>query len=110
MTTATPVALAAFITTTNAGDSAGFIAAFTEDAVLEDWGRVFHGREGVAAWNRTDNIGVRAQFELVSIAAGDAPDAVIAVLTVSGDGYNGTGPMSFQLRGDKIARLTIAAA
>jgi len=30
------------------------------------------------------------------------------VLTVTGDGYNGTGPLTFTLDGDRIARLVIS--
>ncbi|WP_232665183.1 nuclear transport factor 2 family protein [Pseudonocardia sp. TRM90224] len=106
--TPVPAALQAFIDATNNGDSEAFVAAFTDDAVLDDWGRVVHGHEGVASWNRTDNIGVRSHFELVGIEPTDSPDRVVATLKVSGGGYNGTGPMTFEFRGDRIARLVIA--
>lgn len=103
-----PDAIRAFIDATNAGDSDAFVAAFTPDAYLNDWGREFHGHAGVRDWNRTDNIGVRSHFELVGVEPGDARDTYIVTLTVSGDGYNGTGPMRFELRDDLIARLTIS--
>jgi ketosteroid isomerase-like protein len=103
-----PKAIQAFIDATNARDSDAFVAAFTDDAYLNDWGREFHGHEGVRSWDGTDNIGVNAHFELVDAEAGDAPDSYVVTLTVSGDGYNGTGPMSFELRGNRIARLVIS--
>lgn len=103
-----PAAIAAFVDATNAGDSAAFVAAFTEDAVLDDWGRAFHGRDGVARWDRTDNTGVQAHFEVVRVEPGDAPDTWVVTLTVTGNGYHGTGPMTFTLAGDRIARLVIA--
>ncbi|GAA5152470.1 hypothetical protein GCM10023321_21220 [Pseudonocardia eucalypti] len=103
-----PAALRAFIDATNSGDSDAFLDAFTEDAVLDDWGRVFHGRDGVASWNRTDNIGKRSHFELVGLERTDDPDRVVATLKVTGDGYNGTGPMTFEFRDARIARLVIA--
>jgi hypothetical protein len=31
----------------------------------------------------------------------------IVVLTVSGNGFNGTGPMTFTVRGDKLASMII---
>jgi len=34
----------------------------------------------------------------------------VATLAVTGNGYNGTGPMTFVLDGDRIARLTIVPA
>lgn len=104
----TPVGIRTFIESTNNGDSEAFVAAFTDDATLDDWDRAFHGRAGVAAWNQTDNIGVQAHFELIEFHATGAADTFIATLTVTGNGYNGTGPMTFVLRGDKIAGLTIA--
>jgi hypothetical protein len=107
-TTPIPAPLQAFMDSTNRGDSAAFVAVFTEDAVLDDWGRVFHGRDGVASWNRTDNIGKRAHFELVGLEPGDGPDRVVATLTVTGGGFNGTGPMTFQFRNGRIARLVIS--
>jgi ketosteroid isomerase-like protein len=108
VTTSLPAPLQAFIDTTNRGDSEAFTAVFTDDAVLDDWGRVFHGRDGVASWNRTDNIGKHAHFDLVGIEATDDPDQVVATLTVSGAGFNGTGPMTFTFRKGQIARLVIS--
>ncbi|MFF8932086.1 hypothetical protein ACF1AO_33020 [Streptomyces longwoodensis] len=48
-----PAAIRAFIDATNRADS----DAFTDDAHLSDYGREFHGHDGVRDWNRTDNIG-----------------------------------------------------
>lgn len=103
-----PAAIAAFVDSTNAGDSQAFLAAFTDDAVLDDWGHTFHGRDGVARWNRTDNIGVEAHFDVIGVEPGGAPNTWVVELTVTGNGYNGTGPMTFTLDGTRIARLVIA--
>ena len=103
-----PAAIQAFIDATNRGDSDGFAAAFTDDAYLNDWGREFNGRDGVRDWNRTDNIGVRSHFDLVGIESGQEPDSYIVTLTVTGDGYNGTGPMIFRLRDGLVASLRIS--
>lgn len=102
-----PAAIRAFIDTTNRGDPEAFAAAFTQDAHLDDWGRQFHGRDGVRAWDRTDNIGVQAHFELDAIEHGSTPDTYVATLTVTGNGHNGTGPMTFRLRDGLIAGLRI---
>jgi ketosteroid isomerase-like protein len=103
-----PAAIQEFIDATNRGDSDAFAAAFTEDAYLNDWGREFHGRDGVRAWNRTDNIGVRSHFEFVSAEPGAAAGSYTVTLKVAGDGFNGTGPMSFELRDGLIASLRIS--
>jgi ketosteroid isomerase-like protein len=104
---AVPAALQTFIDATNTGDSDAFVAVFTDDAVLDDWGNVFRGRDGIASWNRTDNIGKQSHFELVSLEPTDDTDRVVATLRVTGNGFAGTGPMTFEFRGDRIARLVI---
>ncbi|MGN6128536.1 MAG: nuclear transport factor 2 family protein [Humibacter sp.] len=103
-----PTAIRTFIEATNRGDTDAFVAAFTTDAHLDDWGRGFDGHAGIRSWNRTDNIGKHARFDLVDTAPGDTPDSYVVTLTVSGGGYNGTGPMRFELRDGLIARLLIS--
>ena len=103
-----PAAIRGFIESTNRADSDAFVATFTEDAYLNDWGREFHGHDGVRSWNRTDNIGVRSHFEFVSAEPGEAPGSYVVTLTVTGDGFNGTGPMNFELRDERIAQLRIS--
>ncbi|MBV2353943.1 nuclear transport factor 2 family protein [Streptomyces sp. J2-1] len=102
-----PAAIHAFIDATNAGDSDAFVGAFTPDAYLNDWGREFHGRDGVRRWDSTDNIGVQAHFVLKD-AERTADDTYVATLTVSGNGHNGTGPMTFVVRDGLIASLRIS--
>ena len=103
-----PASIRTFIDATNSADSDAFVAAFTADAYLNDWGREFHDHNGVRAWNRTDNIGVHAHFDLIDATPGEQPDSYIVTLRVSGDGYNGAGPMRFELRDNLIARLLIS--
>lgn len=103
-----PAAITAFVDATNAGDPAAFVAAFTEDAFLSDWGREYVGHDGVADWDGTDNIGKRSHFELLGVKPGIADQQFIATVVVSGDGFNGTSDLEFTLRGDRVARLVIA--
>ncbi|MEU2281890.1 nuclear transport factor 2 family protein [Streptomyces sp. NPDC013178] len=103
----TPTAIQMFIEATNRGDVEAFAAAFTHDADLDDWGREYHGRDGVRAWDRTDNIGVQAHLELDAIEPGSSSYTYGATLTVTGNGHNGTGLMTFSLRDGLIASLRI---
>lgn len=105
---AVPTAVRTFIDATNAGDSERFVAVFTPDAMLSDWGKEFRGRDAIAGWDRTDNIGRGAEFELIGMKSGDTAQEVVATVVVSGGGFNGTSDLAFTLRGDEIARLVIA--
>ena len=105
--TAVPEAVQGMIDATNREDSDAFIASFTDDAFLSDWGREFHGHDGVARWNQSDNIGVHAKFAASASRHEGAEDVV--TLTVSGGGYNGTGDIRFTIEGDLISRMIIAA-
>jgi hypothetical protein len=102
-----PPAIRAFIDTTNSGDTEGFVASFTDDAYLNDWGREFRGHDGVRRWNSTDNIGKQSRFSDVSVTNGTDPDSYDVTLTVTGNGHNGSGTLKFQLRDGLIKSLVI---
>ncbi|MEU6497083.1 nuclear transport factor 2 family protein [Streptomyces sp. NPDC046984] len=102
-----PTAISIFINATNGGDSDAFAAAFSEDAHLYDWGREFQGRAAVRDWDRSDNIGVQAHFQLINVTTGPDPDSYIVTLKVTSKRYNGTGPMTFHLRDGLISDLRI---
>lgn len=93
------------IEATNAGDHGAFVAAFTEDAYLEDWGRQFRGHEGVASWDRTDNIGKSSHFE--ARGTRQEGDTYVVTLDVTGDGFNGTSDIAFETEGDQIRSMVI---
>jgi hypothetical protein len=94
------------IDATHRGDTEAFIASFTDDAYLVDWGREFHGHDGVARWNETDNIGKQSQFEVRGARRNG--DEHVVTLEVTGNGYNGTGDIVFALEGDRIKPMIIS--
>jgi hypothetical protein len=103
----TPVAVQRMIEATNAGDNDAFVDAFTDDAYLEDWGREFRGRAGVASWNESDNIGRNAHFEAGGTVEQDG--RYVVTLVVTGGGFNGTSDIAFEVEGDKIRSMVISA-
>ncbi|BDZ50133.1 hypothetical protein GCM10025867_23740 [Frondihabitans sucicola] len=107
MPTPTPAAILSFIDTTNAEDTDGFLASFTADASIDDGGRTFHGVEGIADWNESDNIGKHSRFDVVEIAEGTSADEFVVTMDVTGDGYNGIGTMTFVVDGDLVRSLVI---
>jgi len=104
---ATPEEIQRFVDATNRGDTDAFVEAFTEDAHLDDWGRSFDGRAGVRSWDTTDNIGVQAHVDVLDVRPGQTDQEYVATIRVSGNGYNGTGPMAFRLPDGLIAELRI---
>lgn len=102
----TPDPIRRFVEATNAGDTQAFLDTFANDVFLSDWGRDFHGRDGVARWNQSDNIGVQSNLRIVRVEQrGGVHHARVAV---TGNGFNGEGDMAFTLVGDRIARLVIS--
>jgi hypothetical protein len=100
-----PAPIRRMIDATNAGDSDAFVDAFTDDAYLEDWGKGFHGHDGVRSWDSTDNIGRRSHFEADGVE--QQGDEWVVSLVVTGGGFNGTSDFRFALRDDRIARMVI---
>ena len=96
----------AMLDATNAGDSAAFLDAFTDDATIVDWGRTFTGRDEIARWNDGENIGVQSHIEATGVERSGS--TVTIGVAVSGNGYNGGGSFVFELDGDRIRRLVIA--
>lgn len=64
-----PPALQQAIDAINAADTDAFAAAFAPDGVINDWGRVLRGQDGVRSWARTDAIGAGAQMKVIEATA-----------------------------------------
>ncbi|MET7396655.1 nuclear transport factor 2 family protein [Dactylosporangium sp. NPDC005572] len=105
--TTMPEAVRAVFDATNAEDDAAFVAAFSADGVIDDWGREFHGHEAIGRWNDGENIGVHARLEPTGVTEHDGAHVVTA--TVSGAGFNGPSHFTFRLTADgrRVSRMTI---
>ena len=100
-----PPAVARLLAATNAEDRAGFLDAFTDDGVVDDWGREFAGRDRIAEWDAGENIGVHSRIEATSVRQDG--NTVEFGVRVTGGGYNGGGTFTAQLRDGRIERLLI---
>jgi phenylacetic acid degradation operon negative regulatory protein len=100
-----PDEVARLLAATNAEDRDRFLDAFTEDGVVDDWGRRFVGRERIAEWDAGENIGVHARIEATSVRR--SGDTVEFGVRVTGDGYNGGGTLTATVRDGRIAELVI---
>jgi hypothetical protein len=92
------------IDATNRGDSAAFLTAFEDDAVLVDWGRTFTGKS--AKWNADENIGTQNHLRVTGVHRSAAQLRV--TVAVTGKGYNGDGTFVFELGASGIRRMVIS--
>jgi hypothetical protein len=93
------------IDATNRGDSEALLSAFSDDAVLTDWGRRFTGKSEIARWNSDENIGTQNQIRVTGVKrSGKSVDVRVEV---TGNGYNGSGSLIFEIDAQSIKRLDI---
>jgi hypothetical protein len=85
--------------------STAFLDSFTDDGVVDDWGREFHGRKAIAGWNHNEKIGVHSHFTIHRVI--QEGSALAATATVKGDGYHGDSTFTFEVAGDLVSRFTI---
>lgn len=91
----------------NANDIDAFLASFTEDGVVDDWGREFRGAERIRGWSDNEFIGKQVSLTVKDIRKRDADTTV--TVEVGGNGYTGPGHFTFRVSGGKVARMTIRA-
>ena len=89
----------------NDHDSAAFLASFTEDGVVDDWGREFAGTEAIDGWSEREFIGVDVTLDADEVSTTGDDTTVSA--EVGGRGFNGPSHFIFRVRGDLVERMTI---
>lgn len=100
-----PEPVASFIAAVNRHDGDAFLAAFTADGVVDDWGRPFPGRDAIKEWSDVEFIGSRGTLTPEEVEA--AGDTVTVVGDWKSNFANGRSRFSFVVSGGKIARMTI---
>jgi hypothetical protein len=91
----------------NAGDIAAFLAGFTQDGVVDDWGREFRGATDIEGWSDAEFIGVDVSLDVEEVEL-DGPRTIVAA-TVGGNGFNGPSTFTFVTVGGHVSRMTIRA-
>lgn len=94
------------IDATNRGDSETFLSAFSDDAILTDWGRTFTGKSEIARWNSDENIGTQNHIRVTGVER--SGHSVNVSVVVRGNGYNGVGSLIFEIEAQAIKRLLIS--
>ena len=102
-----PRPVGAAIDAANRGDTEAFLACFTPDGVVDDWGREFRGPAEIAGWSDNEFIGVDVSLAVSEVESAGADTTVTA--QVGGSGFNGPSHFTFTVDGDRVTRMTIRA-
>lgn len=100
-----PEPVASFIETVNRHDEEGFLDAFTEDGSVDDWGRVFTGRDAIKDWSDGEFIGATGTLTPEEVSTNN--DEVTVVGDWRSTHANGRSSFTFQVQGDRLTRMTI---
>ncbi len=102
-----PAAVQSALDAANAGDAEAFLDAFVDDeGAVDDWGRVFRGREAIRGWSDSEFIGKQVTLEVTGVRTDGSTTVVSA--QVGGNGFNGPSDFTFEISGDKVAQMTIS--
>ncbi|MCT1364852.1 MULTISPECIES: nuclear transport factor 2 family protein [unclassified Microbacterium] len=100
-----PAPVQTMIDAINAGDTEAFVAAFTADGFVSDWGTVKAGADGVRGWADSDAIGAGARMTVLS-ATTDG-DMTRIRFGWSSRVFNGESDGIFVVDDDRLASFTI---
>jgi hypothetical protein len=100
-----PEAVVTLLDAANHHDTEAFLASFTQDGVVDDWGREFAGATSIRSWSDREFIGASVSLTVTRVSTTDERTTVSA--DVGGDGYTGPSHFIFEIRGDRVARMTI---
>lgn len=89
----------------NDADTDAFVAAFTPDGYVDDWGRRLEGPGGVRSWAGSDAIGAGAQMTILEATVDG--DVVTTRFGWRSRVFNGESTGIFVISGDRLASFTI---
>ncbi len=94
-----------FVAAINDADTDAFVAVFTEDGWVDDWGRVLRGAAGVRSWAGSDAIGAGAKMAITEAKVDG--DTVTTRFDWRSNVFNGSSTGIFTLDGDRISGFRI---
>jgi hypothetical protein len=105
MTAALPEPVARLLQAANDHDTDAFLAGFTVDGVVDDWGREFAGADAIRGWSDKEFIGVDVTLEVVAVTT--EGDTTTVDARVGGSGFNGPSHFAFAVSDGLVARMTV---
>ncbi len=100
-----PAAVQRVVDAINDGDSDAFVAAFTTDGTINDWGRVLAGEAGLRQWARTDAIGANAEMTVITAVTHGTTTRVR--FGWSSEVFNGDSSGVFEVDNDLVTNFTL---
>lgn len=100
-----PPPIGALVQSINAGDTEGFLNLFTENGVVDDWGKQYIGHRAIRAWSDRELIGAKGVMTVRSVATSDS--SVTVVGNWKSNYYTGPGKFIFSIEGQKVAEWRI---
>ncbi|UJH70354.1 nuclear transport factor 2 family protein [Ornithinimicrobium sp. INDO-MA30-4] len=103
--TTVPAPIDDFIAAVNRHDEAAFLDSFTAEGSVDDWGRIFAGREAIKGWSDGEFIGANGTLTVEEVST--EGEAIHVVGDWRSTHANGRSAFTFTTEGDKIVRMTI---
>jgi ketosteroid isomerase-like protein len=100
-----PEPVARVVSAANSHDIDAFLASFTDDGVVDDWGREFQGADRIRHWSDGEFIGVDVVLTVNEVTT--SGDELTISAEVGGKGFNGPSHFTFKMRDDLVERMTI---
>ncbi len=102
-----PPIVAALRDATNRQDWPAFIGLFQDDAVVNDWGSVYRGKDAIKGWSDREMIGAKGTLTIVRIIRENA-GVIVFDTDWKSNFFTGPGRFTLTVRDGKIAELRIS--
>jgi hypothetical protein len=103
-----PAPIERLVSAINDGDTGAFLDCFTENGVVDDWGRRFSGHEAIRGWSDVESIGAKGIMTVTGVER-KAGQIIVTADWIS-NFYSGPSRYVFRLDGDKVAKMRITEA
>ncbi|WP_084104146.1 nuclear transport factor 2 family protein [Demequina sp. NBRC 110056] len=100
-----PEPIASFIAAVNGHDETAFLEAFVQGGYVDDWGRIFRGRDEIKAWSDKEFLGANGTLDVREVEV--EGHVVTGVGDWRSSHANGLSSFEFVPEEGRIASMTI---
>lgn len=102
-----PALITAMRDTLNRGDSAGYLALFAPDAVVDDWGSRYEGLKAIGEWSDREQFDAKGRLTITRLIS-DKDGVVVFDTDWKSSFFSGAGRFAVTIRDGKISELRIS--